>query len=906
MANPIPTQLSPGVNVSEIDLSQFIVPEGLNVGGMVGIFNWGPGLVATNISTESNLATIFGKPTSDASAVDGNQDFNAAANFLRYSSPLKVIRAIKAGEVNATSDDAGVTWIGSVDQRTIRNIDQFRTLGGFSAGDGIETKAYFKARYPGTFGNSLRVVLFDGGTSDSVSTPAYSDFTLLGGYAGAITGVSSGNYGVTYTGFSDRGSGAQQSSAGVSFESIPWFTVTVQPKVAATEFISTVNQDINKFNILYARGTTAQNFTLTGTGSNPDGNAANYYAAERFAPGDGDHRFNPFYHYGIPGNIFCRLNTTNSNFVDILFLNGDYSNMGTRFRTGSPDPGNTAFTISRVEVVSESGLPSNFQPLFVEPSSPQSVQTSNFENYVINWSRAGEELIGSAPSGTVKGWAQLIGITGGRSYKRRIDQDSSNIETVGITFDVTGGITGVRNNLKFGIVQFGVRSDSSSTTTSSGEPFSSSKLFGSIPATSSYALSQGGSNDEISIAVVDAGGKFGTKGSILERFELLSKASDAKNLDGESIFYKDYINTNSQFVYMTKVLPYQGGLGNSTSLASTVFGDITSQKVGADGITYTRVGSYDTQLKFGDSAGNSAATLSELMAAYSLFAQDDNAADIIFIPESSVSNDLSQSQTVLESQVFDTVIEPRKDTILVIPTAPPAGFNPNSGIVAANAVKFRKTNLTIPSNSYTVLVAGRKIFFDTYNSQTRKMSLSSDIAGIMCGQEVFWESPAGFARGNLRNVIRLETQFTKDDRDELYKNQINFFNEFADGSGTVLFGDKTLLVKNSAFDRINVRRVFISIEKAIARAAKFSLFEFNDEFTRSQFRNLVNPFLNSLVGQRAIADFKVVCDETNNTAQVIDSNQFVADIYIKPQKSINFIQLNFIATRSDFNLQTLE
>ncbi len=119
MANPIPTQLSPGVNVSEIDLSQFIVPEGLNVGGMVGIFNWGPGLVATNISTESNLATIFGKPTSDASAVDGNQDFNAAANFLRYSSPLKVIRAIKAGEVNATSDDAGVTWIGSVDQRTL-------------------------------------------------------------------------------------------------------------------------------------------------------------------------------------------------------------------------------------------------------------------------------------------------------------------------------------------------------------------------------------------------------------------------------------------------------------------------------------------------------------------------------------------------------------------------------------------------------------------------------------------------------------------------------------------------------------------------------------------------------------------------------------------------------------------
>jgi phage tail sheath protein FI len=205
-----------------------------------------------------------------------------------------------------------------------------------------------------------------------------------------------------------------------------------------------------------------------------------------------------------------------------------------------------------------------------------------------------------------------------------------------------------------------------------------------------------------------------------------------------------------------------------------------------------------------------------------------------------------------------------------------------------------------------MVVAGRKVFFDTYNNQTRKMALSSDLAGILSAQEIAWESPAGFARGNLKNVIKLETAFSKTDRDELYKNQINFFTQFNDGSGTVLFGDKTLLVKPSAFDRINVRRVFIAAEKAIAKAAKYSLFEFNDEFTRSQFRNLVNPFLANLVAQRGISDYKVVCDGTNNTAQVIDNNQFVADIFIKPLKSINFIQLNFIATRSDFNLTTIE
>lgn len=243
---------------------------------------------------------------------------------------------------------------------------------------------------------------------------------------------------------------------------------------------------------------------------------------------------------------------------------------------------------------------------------------------------------------------------------------------------------------------------------------------------------------------------------------------------------------------------------------------------------------------------------------------------------------------------------------MVLPTPKPASSNENSTITTNNAIAFRKSTLTIPSNSYTVLVTGRKVFFDTFNNQLRKMSLASDVAGILCAQEIPWESPAGFSRGFIRNAVKLETNFSKADRDELYKNGINFFVQFNDGSGTVLYSDKTMLTKPSAFDRINVRRVFIALEKAIAKAAKYSLFEFNDEFTRSQFRNLVTPFLSSIQAQRGIADFKVICDETNNTSQVIDNNQFVADIYIKPLKSINFVQLNFVAVRSDFNLTTIE
>jgi len=289
-----------------------------------------------------------------------------------------------------------------------------------------------------------------------------------------------------------------------------------------------------------------------------------------------------------------------------------------------------------------------------------------------------------------------------------------------------------------------------------------------------------------------------------------------------------------------------------------------------------------------------------------VFAADKSAVDILFMQETSVANDSTNETAAIERAVYDAVIDTRKDTLFVLPTPKPASTTQHTSQATTNAINYRKNLLNLPPNSYTILVAGRKLYFDTFNNQIRKMTLSSDVAGILSAQDIAWESPAGFSRGMLKNVIRLETNYSKTNRDDLYKNQVNFFVEFNDGSGTALFGDKTLLVKPSAFDRINVRRVFIAVEKAIAKAAKYSLFEFNDEFTRSQFRNLVNPFLASIQAQRGISDFKIVCDETNNTAEVIANNQFVADIYIKPAKSINFVQLNFIATRSDFNLTTNE
>jgi phage tail sheath protein FI len=221
----------------------------------------------------------------------------------------------------------------------------------------------------------------------------------------------------------------------------------------------------------------------------------------------------------------------------------------------------------------------------------------------------------------------------------------------------------------------------------------------------------------------------------------------------------------------------------------------------------------------------------------------------------------------------------------------------NAGDEADDILTFRNT---LTSTSYAVLDSGWKYQYDKYNDKYRWVPLNADVAGLCARTDAIadpWFSPGGLNRGQIKNVVKLAYSPDKTDRDTLYKKGVNPVVSFP-GEGTVLFGDKTLLAKPSAFDRINVRRLFIVLEKAIATAAKYQLFEFNDAFTRAQFRNLVEPFLRDIKGRRGIYDFRVICDETNNTGEVIDRNEFVADIYIKPARSINFISLNFIATRT--------
>jgi phage tail sheath protein FI len=274
-----------------------------------------------------------------------------------------------------------------------------------------------------------------------------------------------------------------------------------------------------------------------------------------------------------------------------------------------------------------------------------------------------------------------------------------------------------------------------------------------------------------------------------------------------------------------------------------------------------------------------------------MFANDET-YDISLLPLGNVA-----ASTV--TTAINSIAEVRKDCVVFFS---PTLANAQSTTAATAITGYRDG---LPSSSYAVMDSGWKYQYDRYNDVYRWVPLNGDMAGIAARTDYTndpWFSPAGFNRGQVKNVVKLAYSPSKTDRDTLYKKSVNPVVSFP-GQGTVLYGDKTLLAKPSAFDRINVRRLFIVLEKAIATAAKFQLFEFNDGFTRAQFRNLVEPFLRDVQGRRGITDFKVVCDESNNTAEVIDRNEFAADIFVKPAKSINYIQLNFVATRSGISFE---
>jgi phage tail sheath protein FI len=397
--------------------------------------------------------------------------------------------------------------------------------------------------------------------------------------------------------------------------------------------------------------------------------------------------------------------------------------------------------------------------------------------------------------------------------------------------------------------------------------------FSTAPGTSAQAITAGGIDDEMHIIVIDAEGLFtGSKNAVLETFAFVSKAFDAVDSLGNSNYYKNVVYKQSKYIYAVDPVQYD--------TASTTWG-LNS------GTTFTTLSNPVTvNLQNGTSTTTSDG---DYQRAYSLFTNGD---------EIDISLVITGAASIATQQfAIDNIASARKDCVAFI--SPPASAVVNNLGNEANGINDWTSSLA-RSSSYAVADSGWKYMFDKYNNIYRWVPLNGDIAGLCVYTDTVrdpWFSPAGFNRGNLKNVVKLSWNPNKTERDKIYSLGVNPVATFP-GQGTVLYGDKTLQTKPSAFDRINVRRLFIVLEKAIARASRYSLFEFNDEFSRGQFVALVTPFLRDIQGRRGIYDYKVVCDTTNNTGEVIDSNQFVGDIYIKPARSINFIQLNFVAVRT--------
>lgn len=402
--------------------------------------------------------------------------------------------------------------------------------------------------------------------------------------------------------------------------------------------------------------------------------------------------------------------------------------------------------------------------------------------------------------------------------------------------------------------------------------------FDAAPGTSTQAAAVDCTNDEVHIVVIDTLGRFsGAANTVVEKFAFASKQNGNKLADGTNNYYKEVLNLQSQYVWW---MDHPEGR-NWGALANTDFDgtEADGQTAGQDPYAVALTGGIDV-----------AATDGQIEAGYALFANKE-IVDISLVLTGAHSASVAQ-------YAIDNVALARLDCVVFLSPPLAAVYN-NAGSEAADVVAYRQEDIN-RNTSYAVMDSGWKRQYDRYNDRYVNVPLNADTAGLCARTDTTndaWWSPAGFNRGQIKNVVKLVWAPNQTERDTLYKNGVNPVATFP-GEGTLLYGDKTLLAKPSAFDRINVRRLFIVLEKAIATAAKYQLFEFNDVFTRAQFRSMVEPFLRDVRGRRGIYDFRVVCDETNNTGEVIDRNEFVADIYIKPARSINFIYLNFVAVRT--------
>lgn len=830
----MPFQLSPGVNTTEIDLTTVIPAVATTDGALGGVFQWGPVEKPVLVTSEDNLVAQFGKPNAD-----NFETFMTAASFLSYSNSLYISRAH-----HSFGSDVRISVF------AVDGADYFVVAD--TVESGVSTGDVVAAR--GTDVDEASVTVDTADVLDAINQTNVN--TVTNEIDQALVNLREGEK-VTATSDSalptvlGGGTGPSAELYIINADTDSFQLTTVQG--SAGDIVIFGDQGTGTMTLTRSGST---RITMTGETWNGGTGATNVEFH------DANYSFNAVANSSVRSTTLAAHIVKNEDTYD-----GQVASFDDNVNWVAKYPGKIGNSLQ----ISVCDSAAAFQ-------SDVTIAAGSVTTLAI-------EIGANTGTITTDGADSLItDVTAQLAVGDKIKVGNT---TVGEQYLEITAIDTVSNTSQ-GDISFATPLTTTEDISIASSVAASTKfsrlwqhwdLVDGAPGTSAYVQAQGNTaaKDEIHVVVVDEDGLIsGAPGQVLEVFNSLSRATDAKDEQGGTLYYKEAINARSRYVWWA----------NDRTGAASASALLVASSTNLTPMTLSFISGRDN-------GSETTAPLGDILRAYDEFKSAED-IDISLVMTGKSRGGTHGAQ--LGNYLVDNIAERRKDCVVF--TSPDrADVVDNVTDIAADVVEFRNQ---CRSTSYGVLDSGYKYMYDKYNDVYRWVPLNGDIAGLAAytdGERDAWWSPAGFNRGQIRNVVRLAWNPKKPERDLLYKNGVNPVVNFP-GQGVVLFGDKTLLARPSAFDRINVRRLFIVLEKAIATASQSTLFEFNDAFTRASFVNLVTPFLRSVQGRRGITDFVVVCDETNNTSQVIDSNEFVGDIYVKPARSINFIQLNFVAVRS--------
>ena len=872
--------VSPGIKVREVDLTRGgITGVSDQTGAIAGPFTKGPINEPVLIENEKDLVETFGEPQETSSQYEY---WMSASSYLSYGGVLRVVRTDGSSLVNANA--AVATGAGSsVTTLKIKNVEDYYSS--YSSA----TTWYWAAKNPGTWANDLKVCVVDARADQTLTgittagivvgaavTQAFggvqiggigTSLTLNGHLKGIVTGIGSSSIDVkvvSQVSTSGTVTNADYTKGG-AFEFKTTRVLNIVGATGAATTALTVTRDVGGDNAgaVSVASTVFLYNTSTNTGILIDNAGGQPLSAGAT---------------GVNLSDVTGISTIGEGTSNILLIDGELIGVGETIVSGTKFVG--------------------FSTRGLDGTTAASHNDGTVINILSNAGAATTVRVAQSSSSDTNLEINALGAIDVNDYIRIFAASSSDQEVLKVT---------------------GITTNSALTPTSSADWYEGQTLGldnGTVywknvapkPQTSAFANSRNSRFDEINVVVVDDSGKeTGNAGQILEKWVGLSKALDAEQFNSP-IYYKNYLADNSEYVfagYAPLGTPTGFSTGNTAFTASA-----SAWGQDAQGIVFSGIGRTTYSLQGGKQYGGTytaptySATLGDLMEGYDQFAnQREYPVNYLIMGPGLASRD----ETVGKANKLIQIAENRKDCVATIS---PRRTDVLTGDVALTNSDTQTNNVIatmdqVNSSSYAVLDSGYKYTFDRFNNKFRYIPTNADVAGMMArtSQNSFpWFSPAGTTRGVVNNAVKLAYNPSQAQRDLLYAKRVNPVIA-SPGGGIVLFGDKTALSYTSAFDRINVRRLFLTIETAIERAARAQLFEFNDSITRANFVNIVEPYLRDVQAKRGITDFLVVCDESNNTADVIDANEFRADIFVKPARSINFIGLTFVATRTGVSFE---